>query len=315
MAAENLTDNLARQVSDHVGSVNIVRFTQDGNYCMTGSDDRNIKLWNPYKEDPTKPGSPLLIKTYFGAHGYSVLDIAISVDKAKFASCGEDKNFFFWDVASARTIRRFQGHNSKVNAIELNNDATVIFTASYDQTVCCWDLRSNSFEPIQILRDFKDSVSSIARSEFCILASCIDGNVRTYDIRKGCMHTDHLVDPITNIRLSEDQNTYLATCLGDVVRLVDFSTGNVLKEYRGHKHSSFKIESCFDSDHFHILAGSEDGSIVHWNMTSAEVAYTTPAAHSKGIASICYHPSQPIFLTAGYDGKMKIWDNTARLQK
>ena len=35
-------------------AVNAVRFTTDGNYCMTASDDRSVKLWNPHKDDPSK---------------------------------------------------------------------------------------------------------------------------------------------------------------------------------------------------------------------------------------------------------------------
>ena len=37
-----------------IGSVNAVRFTHDGNYCMTASEDRTVKLWNPHKDDPSK---------------------------------------------------------------------------------------------------------------------------------------------------------------------------------------------------------------------------------------------------------------------
>ncbi len=308
-------DILSRQIKDHTGSINVVRFTQDGNYCMTGADDRTIKLWNPHKSDPSREGeNALCIKTYAGAHGYAVLDLAISLDKAKFASCGEDKNFFFWDVASGRIIRRFQGHNHKVNTVGLNKEATVVISGSYDQTLSCWDLRSNNQEPIQTMKDFRDSVSSIAQTEFTILASCIDGNVRIYDMRKGHLQTDNLQDPITCIRVSEDQNTYLATCLGGVIRLVDIATGRVLKEYRGHEHNSFKTESCYESDHANIVSGSEDGSIVHWNLLSGEVAYRTSGAHKKAISAMAYHPTKPMFLTASYDGTVKCWDNTEQFR-
>ncbi len=250
-----------------------------------------------------------MIKTYSGAHGYAVLDLAISTDKAKFASAGEDKNFFYWDVATGRTIRRFQGHNHKINAVDLNKEATVVMSGSYDQTLSCWDLRSNNQEPIQTMKDFKDSVSSIAQTEFSIIAACIDGNVRTYDLRKGHLQTDNLQDPITSVRVSEDQNTYLATCLGGAIRMVDIHSGAVLKEYRGHEHSAFKTEACFESDHAGILCGSEDGSIVHWSLLSGAVTSRTPAAHRKAISSVAYHPEKPIFLTASYDGTVKCWDN------
>jgi len=102
----------------HHGSINVVRLTSDGQYCMTGSNDRTIKLWNPHKNDPSQiifktnqttttdtSINPLLIKSYDGVHGYSVLDIAISKDKSRFGSCGEDRSCYLWDVMSGNTIR------------------------------------------------------------------------------------------------------------------------------------------------------------------------------------------------------------------
>jgi mitogen-activated protein kinase organizer 1 len=165
------------------------------------------------------------------------------------------------------------------------------------------------------MKDFKDSVSSIAQTEFSIIAGCIDGNVRTYDLRKGHLQTDNLQDPITCVRVSEDQNTYLATCLGGTLRLVDIHSGNILKEYKGHIHSSFKTEACFESDHQHLLAGSEDGSIVHWDLLSGGITYRTPGAHKKAVSSVAHHPNKPLFLTASYDGSVKIWDNADQINR
>lgn len=52
--------------------------SDDGNYCMSGGQDQTIKLWNPSK------GS--LIKTFAGAHGYEVLDIAMHASLCPVAS-------------------------------------------------------------------------------------------------------------------------------------------------------------------------------------------------------------------------------------
>ena len=59
----------------------------------------------------------------------------------------------------------------KVNCVKFNQpDSTVIISGSYDATVRCWDCRSRSLEPIQILDDAKDSVSSLAVSQHEILS-------------------------------------------------------------------------------------------------------------------------------------------------
>jgi mitogen-activated protein kinase organizer 1 len=40
----------------------------DGQYCMTGAQDKTIRLWNPLRPHP--------IKSYTG-HGYEVRDLAM----------------------------------------------------------------------------------------------------------------------------------------------------------------------------------------------------------------------------------------------
>ena len=56
------------------------------------------------------------MKTYLG-HGHEVFDVGVSSDNIRLASCGGDKNVFYWDVASGQIIRKFRGHDLKVNAV------------------------------------------------------------------------------------------------------------------------------------------------------------------------------------------------------
>ncbi|KAK4916626.1 hypothetical protein LTR28_013396, partial [Elasticomyces elasticus] len=100
-----------------------------GQYILTGSTDRTIRLFNPAPTTttPTSPLSPStgrLIQTYH-AHGYEVLDLAVAEDNARFVSVGGDKTVFLWDVATAQTIRSYgrlgfadPEHDLKVKAVE-----------------------------------------------------------------------------------------------------------------------------------------------------------------------------------------------------
>lgn len=62
-----------------------------------------------------------LIQVY-SAHGYEVLDLAVTDDNARFASVGGDKQVFLWDVATARTLRRWTGHLGRVNCVGFGGD-------------------------------------------------------------------------------------------------------------------------------------------------------------------------------------------------
>lgn len=57
-------------------------------------------------------------------------------------------------------------------------ESTVVVSGSYDKTVMCWDLRSNSHEPIQTLDEATDSVTSIDVGGPAILTGSVDGHSR-----------------------------------------------------------------------------------------------------------------------------------------
>jgi len=114
-------DVCIRELISHEEGVNAVRLTYDGNFCLTASNDRTVKLWNPHRDDQVQqPPSfsrfvetssssssssssrgnvvgdgtskrGLLIKTYGGVHGYEILDVAVFRDNSRFVSAGGDK--------------------------------------------------------------------------------------------------------------------------------------------------------------------------------------------------------------------------------
>lgn len=203
---------------------------------------------------------------------------------------GEDKAAFLSDVSTGRVIRRFQGHTQRINSIDLDDNGTVLLTGSYDKTISCWDLRANNRDPMQILSDFKDSVSSVRHSNKglgYIIASSVDGKIRIYDMRYGKLHNDNHTNPITCVRLSNDNKTYISCCLGDTIRLSDVASGQLLRTYKGHKHRSYKIEACMTPDDKHIICGDETGNIYSWDILTTNITHKTNIpVHNRGINNI-----------------------------
>jgi mitogen-activated protein kinase organizer 1 len=286
--------------------VNAVRYSRDGNYCMTCGDDRSLRLWNPVKPGQADNSKALLIKTYTGVHGYGILDLCIASDNSKFASVGGDRAGFFWDVSTGRIIRKLQGHTSRINTVAYNDDNTVLLTGSYDKTVCAWDLRSSGRVPIQTLETFSDSVSSIACTPSQIIAGSVDGCLRVFDLRAGYMHCDTLQDSITHVSLTADSRCVVSSCIGSVAQLSDIFTGKVLQSYKGHKSESYKVEIRPMSDDKSVVGGSEDGSLYRWDYVSGR-SLGSFKAHSRCLTSIATHPSCSDVLTASVDGTVKLW--------
>lgn len=145
---------LLHSLEGHAAAVLGLTFTRNGQYIMTASQDRSLRLWNPTKG--------VHVKTYSGPHNHEVNDVVVAESNTKFASCGGDKHFFLWDVSTGQVIRKFVGHDRKVNSLAYGPNEEVLISASHDKTVRVWDLRARSRTPIQIMDEAKETQSSLA---------------------------------------------------------------------------------------------------------------------------------------------------------
>ncbi|OQR92414.1 mitogen-activated protein kinase organizer [Achlya hypogyna] len=298
----------ARVLRGHVGPVHAVRFNDKGTYCMSCGNDRTIRLWNPHREGLDGPESAFLVKSYTGFHGYEVRDVAIENDNAKFVSCGRDKAIFQWDVVTGKVVRKLEGHTHSINAVEYNEDCSVLASASYDSTVRLWDMRSrNSFAPIQILEHFKDSVTSVKLTTHEIIAGSVDGHVRTYDLRAGLLTQDNVHSPVVSVNLSSDLNCVVAATMAKTVYLFEKATGSELNAFEGHRMDSYGVEAGFTYDDAHIYSGSEDGRVVIWDMVHKTDTSKSFTAHHKPVRSVVSHPTENMLLTASVDSTVKVW--------
>lgn len=167
---------------NHAGPIYTVKFNNNGEYIMTGSEDRSVCLYNPHKN--------MMIQNYKNLHNYDVSSLAITNDNSKFATGGGDKNVMVTDVIQGKSIRKYSGHNGRVNCVCFNDDCSVLLSSSYDTTVKFWDNRANSFHPIDIIKGFKDSVSRVEVRGAEVICSSMDGCIRFYDIRTGTFISD-----------------------------------------------------------------------------------------------------------------------------
>jgi mitogen-activated protein kinase organizer 1 len=239
--------------------------------------------------------SALQIKSYAGIHGYGILDVAVSHDNEWFASSGHDKSIFVCDVSSGKVTRKLQGHQQRVNALALNDDSTVLASASYDQKVHLWDMRTQNRIPLQTLADCKDSATSVAMSGAAIVVGCVDGVLRTYDMRKGLLHEDSLVDSIVSVRLSHDRTHTLSLCLGKTQadgNIYKTSTLRAPAEVAGlWRHSGnccFKSEAIFCNEKGRgggggvVVSGGEHGQLRWWAHPHSGDNYNPQHPHPEG---------------------------------
>jgi mitogen-activated protein kinase organizer 1 len=325
-------------------------FAADGKYCLTGGHDRTVRLWNPARLDPAFPpavtmgnnsfsrgndpddvdaavpveGLPraLPIQTY--ADGLTHPVTAIAVDEGSttlLSAC--DKTLCVTDVVTQQVKRRLQGHAGQINAVAISDHSETYLTASYDATVRIWDGRSRSHEPIQILKQAKDSVTNVHvvqddSGSALIRTASVDGNVRTYDLRMGVIRSDDCGSSITSMAPTHDGECLAVSCLDGTIRLLGLDSGELVNTYDSHHVAGqYGLECCVTSDDQTIVSGSEDGNVVLYDLVRATRSQSLQG-HTRPTCSVAAHPLREfssVVITASFDGNAIVWANNADYMK
>jgi len=104
--------------SDTVTSVDI-----NGEYVMTGSDDKTARIWN-------KDGKS--IQTFTG-HTDSVLSVALS-NLGVALTGSKDGTAILWDVQTGTKLMKYTEHDGPVLTVGFTKDGWYILTGSEDNT-------------------------------------------------------------------------------------------------------------------------------------------------------------------------------------
>ncbi|XP_023347673.1 WD repeat domain-containing protein 83 [Eurytemora carolleeae] len=287
-----------REVDCKQGAIRCVRFSVDGNYCMTGGADKSLKLWNPNR------GS--LLKTYMG-HGYEILDCQGSCDNSQLVSCSMDKSVVLWDVTSGNFTRKWRGHQASVNCVRFNEECTVVMSGSVDTCVKIWDTKSRSQEPIQTLEDSKDNVTSMDVSDHEILVGSADKHFRNYDLRMGSVVSDYVGDTVSCVRFTRDGQCILVSAVSSSLKLFDKTTGEMLQEFMGHINKDYRLECCMDFSDKYVLSGSENAQVYIWDLVEGGCVAKLDHLNLGAVHSLAPHPSTAQLLT-GAQGTLTVWD-------
>jgi WD40 repeat protein len=127
--------SLRQTLTGHTDEVTSVAFTQDGQFLISGSADKTIKLWN------LKTGQ--LIRTLRG-HTKTINTLAISPDNQFLASGGsDDTTIKLWNLKTGQLIRTF-ADGGQVGTVRFSPEgknliAVSLVPNSVDRRIQAWD--------------------------------------------------------------------------------------------------------------------------------------------------------------------------------
>jgi mitogen-activated protein kinase organizer 1 len=321
------------KLTGHNGIVHAVAYSSGAqSYILTGSSDRTIRLYNPTKA-PLSSVAPSTSNAYppglvnkYSAHGYEVLSIDVNETNEHFVSTGGDKTVFLWDVQTAQTIRRYTGHAGRVNRGVFGGEGdSIIATGSFDGTVKIWDVKSNSYKPIMTLDDAKDSITDVAIHDAEIIAASVDGRVRSYDLRTGMCQADVIGYPCTSLGVSKKGTELLVNSLDSTIRLMDRTTGELLKAYKddAYTNNEFRVRSTLGLNDSVVLSGSDNGMVFVWDILGGDCLHRFKHSEMREVqgagimagqtgkkdvvSAVAFCQTRREWASAGGDGNVVVW--------
>lgn len=206
----------------------------------------------------------------FRDHRQALYGVAASPDGTQVLSTDVEGRVFLWDPNTGQVLHELKGHTDLVWSGSFSPDSKTVVTAGEDGVAIVWDVATGS--PIASLKKHNGVVAWASYSP--------DGR------RIASAGQDHTV-------VVWDAKTYspLATCRGpasDITHVV------------------------FNADSTALVASSKDGTVWVWDLNCQtkiqEFVYPDSGTAERIFWSAEFSPDKKRVLTAGADGKVRIWN-------
>ncbi|KAF6222805.1 hypothetical protein HO133_000854 [Letharia lupina] len=285
----------------HTDSVYCVQF--DENKILTGSRDRTIRIWDartyecikvlgvpsrgagsavpPLPADVADRGQRPFAKVFssqsivgpertapwlFMYHNGSIL--CLQYDDKIMITGSSDCTLIIWDIkAGYRPMRRLREHTAGV--LDVCFDEKHIVSCSKDATVCLWD-RSTG-ELMKKLSGHRGPVNAVQLRGNLVVSASGDGIAKLWNLTSGlCIKEFPSKDRgMACVEFSPDSRTILAGGNDQVIYQFDTSTGELVREMKGHEGLVRSLH--LDSASGRVVSGSYDTSVKAYDMRSGEM--------------------------------------------
>ncbi len=282
----------------HTAAVTSTFFSNDGQYILSTSYDKTIKLWDA--------SNGVCLKTFYG-HSNHVNKAVFNHDLSKIASCSDDKTVIIWDIDSLKILNTLYGHENGVYSVAFSPDGKHLLSSSRDKTIRIWDVVTG--ECLKVLKGHEKMVECAVYSPDGqkIVSASADRTVKVWDANRGvCIKTlfGHQKN-VQSVEFSPDGRYIVSASVDCTVKIWDFDTMECIHTLKGHT-KSVQYAS-FSNDGNMVASSSDDATTRLWDVTSGNCMEILKG-HTIYVTSPHFSPDSKRIVTGSVDYTVRVWD-------
>jgi WD40 repeat protein len=284
----------------HRSGIKALAVTPDGRFAVSSCDNE----WT-LSVSELATGREVCV---LAMHSNEVGAVAVTPDGSHVISGSDDKTLKVCALTTSNAARASSEHSNEVGAVAMTPDGSHVVSGSDDGTLKVWGLFTRR---MRVLAEHAGSIRAVAvtpNGRFVISGSLgMRLTVRELstgrEIRARDGASDEGSSAFSAVALMPDSLRAVVST-GKQLNVCDLSTGRVTALGR---HSSLIRAVAVTPDGQHAIAGSDDGALVMWDLSTGREACVL-SGHSGKVFAVAVAPNGLHAVSGSEDATLKVWE-------